>query len=257
MPGPGVLPPRPPVPSEPSARRSRSPWRVLAVVLVAVLAVGVGLTLLGRAFRQTRVENAVYRQQVNHLVVDTGTGSIEVRRGDTGSPVTVQRKLEWSFGSASSQETVSGDVLTVQGRCENTLGFGTCAVSYVVTVPAATALNVSSSTGSVQARDLSGDVRARTNTGSVELTGLRASTVTAETSTGSVLVRFATPPSSVSARASTGSVEVVLPGDGTTYDVRASTSTGHQSVSVPLDSSSPRHVTASTSTGSVEVRSAA
>jgi len=217
----------------------------------------VALTLLSRAVRQTRVETAVYRQPVSRVVVDTSTGSIEVRRADAGSPITVQRTLEWSFGSASSQEAVSADVLTVQARCQNTVGFGVCSVSYVISVPATTAVNLTSSTGSLQVRDLAGDVQARASTGSVELTGLQSSTVTAETSTGSVLVRFTAPPTSVSARASTGSVEVVLPEDGTKYDVRASTSTGQQSVTVPVDSGSPRHVTASTSTGSVDVRTAA
>jgi Putative adhesin len=227
---------------------------VIALVLVAVLAVGLVLAVLGRVFRHTRVESAVYRQPVSRVVVGTGTGSIDVRPGAAGSPVTVQRTLEWSLGRASSQEAVSGDVLTVRGRCEKDVGFATCSVSYVLTVPAATAVNVTSSTGAVQVRDLSGDVQARTSTGSVDLTGLRAPAVTAETSTGSVVVRFAAPPSSVSARAGIGSVEVVLPGDGTAYDVRASTSTGRQSVRVPVDPSSTRHVTASTSTGSVEVR---
>jgi Putative adhesin len=228
---------------------------VVALVVIAVLAVGVAVTLLGRAFQQTRVTSAVYRPPVSRVVVDTSTGSIDVRSGGPGSPVTVQRTMQWTFGSASSQEAVSGDVLNVRARCEN-LGFGMCSVSYVVTVPAATAVTATSSTGSVQVRDLSGDVRARTSTGSVDLTGLRASTVTAETSTGSVLVRFAAPPSTVSARASTGSVEVILPRDGTKYDVQASTSTGHQTVTVPVDSGSPRHISASTSTGSVEVRTA-
>jgi hypothetical protein len=227
---------------------------MLALLLVAVLAVGASLTLVSRAFRQTRVESAVYPQPVSRVVVDTSTGSIEVRRGDAGSTVTVQRTLEWSFGSAASQEAVSGDVLTVRARCQKPVGFGSCSVSYVISVPATTAVSLTSSTGSLQVRDLAGDIEARASTGSVTLTGLRSSTVTAETSTGAVLVRFAAPPTSVSARASTGSVEVILPEDGTKYDVRASTSTGDQSVTVPVDSSSPRHVAASTSTGSVEVR---
>jgi len=222
-----------------------------------VLAIGAGVGLLNVAFRQTRVETAVYTQPVSRVVVDTSTGSIEVRRGDAGSPIGVRRTLEWSYGSATSQEAVSGDVLMIRGRCGTTIGFGSCSVSYVISVPEATAVNLTSSTGSVQVQGLSGDVQARTSTGSVELTALRSSTATAETSTGSVLVSFAAPPTSVNARASTGSVDVVLPHDGTTYDVRASTSTGHQSVTVPVDTSSPRHVIASTSTGSVQVRTAA
>jgi hypothetical protein len=246
--------PRPPVPAEAPPGRSRSSWRVVVLVVVAVLAVGVGVALLGRAFRQTRVESTVYRQPVSRVVIDTSTGSIDIRPGDAGSPVTVQRSLEWSFGSASSDEKVSGGVLSVQGSCQQTIGFGPCSVSYVVTVPPTTALTVSTSTGSVQVRDMSAGVQARTSTGSVALTGLRAGTVSAQTSTGSVLVQFAVPPSSVTAHASTGSVEVVVPADGTKYDVQASTSTGQQSVTLPIDSSSPRHITASTSTGSVEVR---
>ena len=256
LPAAAVPPPRPPVPTEATATGSRSPWRVIALVLVAVLAVGAGLALLNVAFRRTRVETAVYQQPVSRVVVETSTGSIEVRRGDAGSPISLRRTLEWSFGSASSQEAVSGDVLTIRARCAETVGFGRCSVSYILSVPEATAVNLTSSTGSLQVRDLSGDVQARASTGSVELTGLRSSTATAETSTGSVLVSFAASPTSVSARASTGSVDIVLPQDGTEYDVRASTSTGHQSITVPVRTKSPRHIIASTSTGSVAVRTA-
>src|SRR4051812_32908404 len=75
LPAAAVPPPRTPIPTEPpAAARSRSPWRVVALVLLAVLVVGVGLALLSRALRQTRVESAVYQQPVSRLVVDTSTG---------------------------------------------------------------------------------------------------------------------------------------------------------------------------------------
>jgi Putative adhesin len=245
------------VPRQGPVGRPGSRGRRVMLVIVLVVAVGVVVALVSRAVRQTRVESAVYRQPVSRVVLDTATGSIDVRPGATGSPVTVQRTLQWSFGSASSEEQVSGDVLSVHGRCgQQMLDLWPCSVSYVVTVPPTTALTVSTSTGSVQVADVAGEVQARTSTGSVDIRGVRSASVSAQTSTGSVSLRFAAAPSSVTARASTGSVEVVVPGDGTSYDVQASTSTGHESVSVPVDSSSSRHISASTSTGSVEVRTA-
>jgi hypothetical protein len=246
------------VPRQRSAGPPGSRGRRVVLVLVLVIAVVVVATLVSRAFRQARVESAVYRQPLSRVVVDTGTGSIDVRTGPAGSPVTVRRTLEWSLGSATSDEQVSGDVLSVHGRCDQrALGLWPCSVSYLVTVPPTTALILSTSTGSVQVRDVVDEIQARTSTGSVDIGGVRSASVSAQTSTGSVSVRFAAPPSSVTARASTGAVEVVVPGDGTAYDVQASTSTGHESVSVPVDSSSSRHISASTSTGSVEVRAAA
>jgi DUF4097 and DUF4098 domain-containing protein YvlB len=148
---------------------------------------------------------------------------------------------------------VRGGVLDVRGGCT---GLGICAVGYTITVPPGTAVAVTTSTGSVEANGLDGEVDVTTSTGSIELTGLRSARVGAEASTGSVELVFAAPPSDVRARTSTGSVEVVVPADGTAYAVATSTSVGSNEVSVPVDSSSPRRIEAQVSTGAIEVRPA-
>lgn len=248
-----------PAPVAPRPALARPPTRAfprtLAVVVVTIVALGAALVLLARAFEHTAVATAVYRQPISRVVVGTGTGSIIVRAAPAGSPVTVRRTVRWSFGGATSDETVAGGVLTVTGQCGQDLGLGQCSVSYLLSVPAQTAVTLTTSTGSVQARDLAGDVQAITSTGSVDLSGLRAASVTAQTSTGSVVVRFAAPPTSVTAQTGTGSVEVVVPADATAYDVRATTSVGQQTVQVPVDSGSPHRIVVTASTGSVTVRS--
>jgi hypothetical protein len=249
--------PEPPVPTAqapaPSPSGGVTAWRVVgglvAVVIILFSAAGVvaGFT------EQRRTTTATYPQGVSKIVVDASIGSVDLRAGGAGSPVVVERRTRSSLGATpTSSEAVSGGVLTLRAGCR---GIGLCGVGYTITLPPGTAVTVTTSTGSVEATRLDGDLDITTSTGSIELGGLRSARVAAHASTGSVQLGFAAPPQDVRAETSTGSVEVVVPADGTAYAVQSSTSVGSSEVSVPVDSSSPRHIEARASTGSVEVRS--
>ncbi len=229
-------------------------WRVVGGIVAAVIVVLSVAGVVSELTEQRRSTTTTYPQAVSKVVVDTSTGSVELKAGAAGSPVVVERRTRASLGSSpTSSETVSGAVLTLSGGCR---GFGLCGVAYTVTVPPGTAVVVDTSTGSVEASGLTGDLDVTTSTGSIELLGLRSARVAVEASTGSVELGFAAPPQDVRAEASTGSVEVVVPADGTAYAVQSSTNVGSSEVSVPVDSSSTRRIEARTSTGSVEVRPA-
>jgi hypothetical protein len=203
---------------------------------------------------QRRTATKTYPPGLSKVVVETSTGSVDLRAGTNGSAVTVEQHVRSSFGSsARTQESVAADVLRLSGDCN---GFGLCSVGYTVTVPPGTAVEVTTSTGSVEAWGLDGDLDVTTSTGSIELTGLRSARVGVQASTGSVELAFAAAPQDVRAKTSTGSVEVVVPSDGTAYAVQSSTNVGSNEVSVPVDSSSSRRIEARASTGSVEVRPA-
>jgi DUF4097 and DUF4098 domain-containing protein YvlB len=243
--------PEPPVPAPPSG--GVAAWRVVGGIVAAVVVVAATVGVVANFTEQRRTATTTYAQAVSKVVVDTDTGSVELKAGTAGSPVVVEREERSSLGSsARSSESVSGSVLTVRADCRGVIGW--CGVGYTVTVPPGTAVSVTTSTGSVEAAGLDGDLGVTTSTGSIELTGLRSARVTAEASTGSVELGFAAPPQDVRAETSTGSVEVVVPRDGTAYAVRDSTEVGSREVTVPVDSSSTRRIEATASTGSVEVR---
>ena len=229
--------------------------RVLGTGLAVLLVAGATLGVVAGFFRQSRTETQVYAG-VTALSVSASTGSVTIQAGTPGGPVTVTRHLSWSFGTATSAETLRTGRLDVRADCGGNLGLGLCTVSYDVVVPPDLPLTIETHTGTVEVVGVTGDVSATTHTGSVELRDLRSRRVQASTSTGSVAVAFATAPDDVRADTSTGSVEVVVPAGPTTYAVAASTSTGSTDVAVPVDPASGHRISAHTSTGSVEVRTA-
>jgi hypothetical protein len=251
--------PEPPVPSPPTPAGDRPPpssgvvaWRVVGGLVAAVIVVLSTAGVVSAFTEQRRTTTTTFPQALSKVVVDTGTGSVDLKGGRAGSQVVVERRTRSSLGTApTSSEAVAGSVLTLRGGCR---GLGLCDVAYTVTVPPGTAVTVTTDTGSVDASGLDGDLDVTTSTGSIELDGLRSARVAAQASTGSVELGFAAPPQDVRAETSTGSVEVVVPGDGTAYAVQSSTSVGSSEVTVPVDSSSPRRIQARASTGSVEVR---
>ena len=255
--------PEPPVPPSPSGSPSGSDngppasggvvaWRVVGGLVAAVVVVLSTGSVISAFTEQRRTTTTSYPQALSKVVVDTGTGSVDLRGGAAGSPVVVERRTRSSLGSSpTSSEAVSGGVLTLNAGCR---GFGMCDVGYTISVPPGTAVTVTTSTGSIEAAGLDGDLDVTTSTGSIELGLLRSARVAAQASTGSVELVFAAPPQDVRAETSTGSVEVVVPADGSTYAVQSSTSVGSSEVTVPVDSSSPRRIQAKASTGSVEVR---
>jgi hypothetical protein len=248
-----VQPPAPPG-TPPPAEPGDVAWRVVGGLLAAVIVLVSAGGVVADFTEQRRDTTRTYPQGLSEVVVETGTGSVDVRAGAAGSSVTVeQHTRSWIASSPRTQETVTAGVLRLRGRCS---GFGGCSVGYTITVPPGTAVAVTTSTGSVEAAGLDGDLDVTTSTGSIELTGLRSERVGAQASTGSVELAFAAAPRDVRAETSTGSVEIVVPGDGTAYAVRSTTSVGSNEVSVPVDSSSSRRIEARASTGSVEVRPA-
>jgi hypothetical protein len=242
--------PAPPAPAGPGVLA----WRIAGGLVAAGLVLFAALSAVADFTEHRSDVETTYAQPVSRIVVDASTGSVELAAGAPGSPVVVTRTSRWTLGSAAGgRDGVADGVLTLHGTCT---GMWLCTVAYRVAVPPGTPVTVTTSTGSITAGGLDGDLDVTTSTGSVDLTGLRSSHVAAEASTGSIELSFAAAPQDVRAQTSTGSVEVVVPPDGTAYAVHASTSIGGSEVTVPVDSSSARRIQARASTGSVEVRPA-
>lgn len=225
-------------------------WVGVMGVVIAVAVTSTGLaTSLARTYATT---TAAVEPGLRVLEVDIDSGTVEVVRG--GGPAEVVRTTAGSWRPPRSGIERRGDRLQLTGSCQPDFLQTECYTNYRVTVPDEVELVLSSSTGRILVEGGSGAVSATTSAGRIQLTALNTEQVRAATSVGEVRLEFSAPPQSVVAQASTGAVEVVVPDDGAVYDVEASSSVGDRRVSVPVDSTSDRRITARTSVGAVEVR---
>jgi hypothetical protein len=248
--------------------------RVIGLVLVlGMLGLAAG-SVTAQFFEQHTVLTDTVAAPVTRLVTDTDTGDVRVHAGSPGQPVQITRTLKWSFWAPRSQWTDVGGTLTVTGGCSGGgWHWGGCSVDLDVTVPAGTAVQLTSTTGSIAIAGLAGDLTATSSTGDVTISGTGAhrvvartdtgdvtvtstgndSTVQADTGTGDVSLSFAAPPASVTARTDTGDVTVALP-PGSGYLVQTGTDTGTASTEVSKDAASTHRIDARTATGDVLVR---
>ncbi len=228
--------------------------RLLGLVGVLVLVGGGAASLVVGFFETGREQTGSFTARVEVVDVDSDVGRVTVRVGDPGSATTVTTRQRWSVTEPRVSSSVAGRTATLRGRCDGGwFLLGRCSVSYDLTVPPGTVLRLTTTTGSIDVVGADADITARTATGSIEMSALRAGRVTADAATGSVVLRFAKAPTEVRARAATGSVEVRVPDDGATYRLTASSAVGGRQVLVPQDPRSSRVIDATTAVGSVVV----
>ncbi|ROR43869.1 hypothetical protein [Kitasatospora cineracea] len=213
-----------------------------AAAVVALLAVGaVGC---GPWDDQKKTVSYEVPGQVTELEVDGQVGGIEVRAGD--GPVQVVEKRTWRDQEPQSTHVLADGVLKLAYSCSQ------CGIGYRVRVPAGTVLRLKETTGGISLHGMAGDITARTVTGGVEASGLRAANVTLEAETGGVTARFAAAPTRAELRTDTGGVELTVPA-GEAYAVDARARTGGTQVSVPSQAGAGRTLVAQANTGGVKV----
>jgi hypothetical protein len=189
--------------------------------------------------------------------------AVEVRPG-AGTGVEIHRTARYlnpTHSRPAPTHRIEGSVLYLGGDDGCTM----CVIEYVVVVPAGVHVSadigtgsldltgVSSvearvSTGSINIADATGNVTARTDTGSVTGTGLRSDVVVATVGTGGVSLELATP-ADVEATTGTGSVEVTVPADA--YRVEASTGLGELKVGIQDDPNGRHRLALRAKTGKV------
>ncbi|WP_457028925.1 DUF4097 family beta strand repeat-containing protein [Kitasatospora sp. P5_F3] len=217
--------------------------RVLAGLGVAV-AVVAGVT--GCAAQEEREVGYGVTEAVRVLVVDGGTGDVEVV-GD-GAEVRVTERQSYRGSAPEAEHQVVDGTLTLSYRCPE----DGCGVSYQVRVPAGTVVKVRSGTGNVRLTGLTGEVEASAGTGGITAERLGGQKVQLTAGTGDVKAGFAVAPADVRVKAGTGSVRVTVP-KGEEYAVEAATGTGSVDVQVPVRTVSERKIVARAATGDVTV----
>ena len=100
---------------------------------------------------------------------------------------------------------------------------------------------------------VSGAVTLTTNGGDIAATELTAPQVKATTGGGNVMVQFASVPANVTVTTDGGDITIVVPRGRTHYDLTEHTDGGTTSARVPVDSSSPHVITATTRGGDIRV----
>ena len=222
------------------------------------------------------------------LVVHSSSGSVTVTAG-SGDEITGTAQREWSFRQPQIVSEKVGDAVELRADCGfNFVGF--CDAAFDLQVPAGTVVDLHTSSGDLSATGLradatlsadsghiavsdvagrvaahtsSGDIAINRVTGDLDLGGSSgtidvadsdAAHVTAHTSSGDVGLDLRGDAETVDAHTSSGQVSVRLPDTaGVAYRLDLGTSSGRTSGEVRTDPSSPRTVTATTSSGDVSV----
>lgn len=224
---------------------SRSP-----VALAAVFITSFALSAFGSASgdfdRSLKVSGTV------NLQVETGSGSIQVRRGGSDQVRVIGRirANEWFGGNAEERVKriensppiqQSGNDIRV-GHIDDPELKHNISISYELTVPENTQLHSSSGSGSQEISDISGPVEANTGSGGLKLLSI-GSGVRAHTGSGSIEINGAN--GTVYARAGSGSIHAMNVAGG--FD--GETGSGH----LTLEQSAPGSVRAETGSGGLDL----
>jgi DUF4097 and DUF4098 domain-containing protein YvlB len=254
------------------------------VALTAAVAVGLAVAVSGCGIQvnigsRTMTDDARVAGGVTSIdLTGGGDGDVKVQSGP-GSGVDIHRTIDYRGKTKPRPgQQVTNGVLTFTKGCSN------CSVSYLLTVPAATRLeihngsgsinvadvaaaDVESGSGDVRVRNVPGQVRAYTGSGSVRVdtvggqtdlhassgdivaAGVHGGTLRADTGSGSVNLNFSAAPSSVRAETGSGDLHITLP-DGP-YRIDHSTGSGDEHVRIDDDPTATATVYANTGSGSI------
>jgi Putative adhesin len=167
----------------------------------------------------------------------------------------------------------TGDETRITGGCPSGWNFlARCEVSVVVSLPEDLDLTAEGMNGRLRADGLSGDLDLgttngrietsrtagrldlHTTNGAIEVRGARSGDVRAETTNGGIELTFADAPDTVTARSTNGGITIRVPDDGEDYFIEADTTNGDINTdAVPSDRRADREITAETTNGGVTV----
>jgi hypothetical protein len=239
------------------------------------IAISVALILGGLYWALTGVTEGTktgqdsFQVQGDTLRIENSSAELEVRAGD-GPDIKVERQFERNvFGSAPKEKYEGGRLELRDSGC-GFLSFG-CKTSYILTVPKdvkvavksssgdvtvsglPSGVDLKSSSGSIEVHDVGGSLRLEASSGDIDAQGLTATTVSTQSSSGSVDLDFSEAPQSVEAKASSGDVSIRIPSGDEAYQVDTHTSSGDESANVKIDPNATRTIQAKTSSGDVTI----
>ncbi|WP_019145988.1 DUF4097 family beta strand repeat-containing protein [Aeromicrobium massiliense] len=221
---------------------SRTLVTVVGTILGALVLVGVFL-LVSLAMRDTRVESQVIDLDGSAQVVLQATNAdVRLVPGD-GEDIRVRAEVDESLLSTDFELRRSGDAIAVAADCITWLSPG-CGAEVTVEVPDGVPVEVTTTSGRAEVRDLETDVLVRTGSGDVVVGG-KLATVSVTTGSGSVSSRdldavelkvvtgsgdvdavLVEQPYALAVKTDSGDVEATLPDGERTYQVKTSSDDG-------------------------------
>lgn len=243
--------------------------RRYGIAISVALILGGGYWALTGLTEDTKISQDSYPVQGQALAIDVRSASVDVRSGD-GPDVKIERRFERNVFGSDPKESYEDGKLELRDTGCGFLSFG-CDTSYVLTVPkdvkvtlesSSGDLKVSglpagadlkSSSGSIEVHNVGGALRMESSSGDLEAQGLTATTVSTESSSGSVDLEFVNAPQSVEAESSSGDVTILVPSGNEAYSIDMDTSSGDETVTVQRDPNADRSIKAKTSSGDVTI----
>ncbi|WP_035849386.1 DUF4097 family beta strand repeat-containing protein [Kitasatospora azatica] len=254
------------------ATRELRIWRAIAVLTGALVMVyGAGQAWNALA-EQADVRPFSYSERITAVELDLGSASAQVVGGTDGE-LTVRQTERWALSRPQITRRVVGSTLRITARCPKIpwIGGAACGAGFRLVVPPATAVSLKASSGAFSAEGLSGDLNLSTDSGSIRLKnltgrvaarltsgslsgeGLASPELQAEVDSGSVDLALTAPPRALTMVSTSGSVRAALPPD-TRYRLVSSYGSGSGHVAPALqDPGSPRSITVTTDSGSVDL----
>ncbi len=244
---------------------------MLALLIALVVVVVVVLLLVGRIGLRWRSERQVLTfggtEPVRRAEIEVAGGQVAIMGTDTG-PVRVERAMRWLGSRPVTTEEVRGGVLRIQSLHQQR-AWPRGEVGYRVELPATASVRVLSGGGEIavqgvdgdvelEARagrlalaELSGDLRASSQAGTIDGTGLACQRVEVSSNAGAVTLAFVRAPRSVEVRTGAGTVELLVPEER--YRIHASSSAGRVEVAMPSDPTAERRLQAHSNAGAVAI----
>jgi hypothetical protein len=246
---------------------------------VVALAIGVPLALIIIGwFALTAVAFAgqgSYPVRLN-LPVHGGTVNFSADSGDmivsetAGARLVATGTAHYSLVRSTVTRSVTATGTTVSSHCRFVTG--ECSFNYRVGLPAGVRAGLTSGSGNMMLRGLSGYVNAaagsgdiggtglsgpqvslESGSGNITVSGLTSADVTASAGSGDVTLTFIKVPRLVSVSNSDGDVRLVLPPGRTLYKVDASAADGSSVVKVPQSTNSPHVIKVSDGSGDITI----
>ncbi|MFD9595489.1 DUF4097 family beta strand repeat-containing protein [Kitasatospora sp. NPDC059973] len=257
---------------------ARRAWQITGTLTLAFAMLFGAVQTWAVVVQQKAVSEHSYQVAVTRVELDTGTAAVRIKPGVPGR-VTMRQYLDWTVRKPTVSAIFQGDVLTVRMRCNQLLpavDVG-CGASIDLEVPAAASVSGGGTSGALEVRDLTGDVRLSATSGAIRLTGLSGQVYARTTSgelkaadlgsprvevrafSGEIDLGFVRPPQLVDAGATSGAVTIGLPkGSRYAFDFSGAAGPGDRHIDPELaDSTSSDTVRVVTTSGSVRIVTAA
>lgn len=247
---------------------------------LAALAVGlpfvVGVAVVGAFslvgdFAQTSERHVVSYPWSGGGVTLRTDGNVTVEVGSSPQ-ISVTYTEHYQLKKPTVTEAMSGGGLQLTATCPGGIfGKGLCAINYVVTVPAAAALNLHSGNGDIAVNgstaalsldtgdggiefdNVTGDVVAHTGNGGISGSQVSSKNVQALTGDGGIHITWSVAPTTAVATTGNGGIHLVVPQGSGPYRTSTHTGNGSAHVNVASDSSAASSITAETGDGSITI----